>query len=267
MLIEVEQGLQGQRHVETRFVTSLEGAQMVVLVDNIVQRANNIIDTVSQRTDRIILFYSGGKDSIALLHLLSPKFKEVHIVFMYFVKGLHHVDKYLNDAVMRYPNVTLHQIPHWILTYVFQQGLYCNPVPSQKLLKLSHVEQAMRKKLGIDYVVLGMKKADSLNRRLMLKGFDGVSKNNTIYPLDEWTNKDVIKYIEHNKLPKPINYGSKKASSGITFDVEVFRWLRKHYPEDLQKIYHAFPHSKQILFEYDNKISKVRSESDPSVTD
>ena len=49
--------------------------------------------------------------------------------------------------------------------------MYCVPNPKIKLLKLADVDNAMRLKFGIDYVFYGMKKADSMNRRLMLNTY------------------------------------------------------------------------------------------------
>lgn len=62
-----------------------------------------------------------------------------------------------------------------------------------------------------------------------------------------------MRYIEINKLPKPINYGNKKNSSGVGFELEVYLYLRKYYPNDLKKILSVFPLSEKILFDYDNK--------------
>lgn len=42
---------------------------------------------------------------------------------------------------------------------------------------------------------------------------------------------------------------SLKASSGVGFDLDCFKWLEKNYPSDLEKIYKVFPLSKRILFE------------------
>lgn len=50
------------------------------------KKAIDIIETVAKKTDRVILFHSAsGKDSIALLDLISPYFKEVVCAYMYVV--------------------------------------------------------------------------------------------------------------------------------------------------------------------------------------
>lgn len=97
-----------------------------------IDHANEVIASVRQKTDRAILFYSCGKDSEVLLDLMAPHFKEIVCVFMYFVKGLDHIDNYLRAVKARYANVTILQVPHWTLTRVLRCGLYCIPNPQCK---------------------------------------------------------------------------------------------------------------------------------------
>lgn len=225
---------------------------------NILDHAKEVISSVRQKTNRAILFYSCGKDSIALLDLLSKEFDEVVIVFMYFVKGLDHIDIYLKDALKRYPNVKLIQKPHWNLTHVHKAGLYCRYNPDIKLKTIKDIDAEVRIQTGIDWVFYGMKKADSLQRRLMLMGYENEAiseKTQKAYPLSKWKNKEVLKYIEVNNLPKPIIYG-KKASNGVGFNIDFLLWCREHYPGDLDKFYKEFPMSKVILFKHDKNLNE-----------
>lgn len=214
------------------------------------QSAEQSINAVREKTDSVVLFCSLGKDSLVLLDLIAPKFKRVVCVFMYFVKGLEHVERYIRWVKATYPNVEMVQIPHWTLTYAFRAGLYCTPRPNIKLLKLADVVKAIRVRYGLEYCFLGMKKADSMNRRLMLNGYEANNYENKglVFPLAEWTQKEVLAYMKQHQLPEPVRY-SKKASSGVGFDVDCFRWMEKNYPEDLEKIYKVFPLSERILYE------------------
>lgn len=218
---------------------------------NIYQHSQEIINSVREKTNRVILFYSCGKDSIALLDMLSKKFDEVICVFMYFVKDLDHINKYINFSKKVYPNTTFIQKPHYALSYIQRAGLFCTPTKT-RILKLSDIIQSVRLETGIDYVFIGNKQADNMNRRIMLRQYElqGISPQKLVYPLSLWKDKDVLKYIEKHKLPKPIQYGNKR-SNGVTFDIDVFLYLRKNYPNDLQKILSVYPLSEKILFEYD----------------
>lgn len=197
------------------------------------------------------MFCSFGKDSLVLLDLLYPKFDHIVCVFMYFVPGLEHIERWVNWVKTKYPKIEFVQVPHWNLTYILRSGMYCVPNPKIKLLKLADVVSAMRLKYGIYYTFLGMKKADGMNRRLMLKGYANYENEGLCYPLADWTQKDILAYMKQKGLPEPVRY-SKKASGGVGFNLDCFLWLRENYPQDLKKIIQAFPMSERILFEYDN---------------
>lgn len=217
------------------------------------------ITAVRERSDSVIVFCSLGKDSLVTLDLVYPKFERIVCVFMYFVPHLEHIENWVNWVKTRYSKVEFMQVPHWNLSYILRGGLYCVPNPKVKLIKLADVVKAVRLKTGIDIALLGMKKADGMNRRLMLKGYEGESyiHNGCAYPLADWTQKDVLAYMKQARLPEPIRY-SLKASSGTGFNIECFLWLRENYPQDLQKIYKTFPMSERILFEYDNKQNETK---------
>lgn len=185
---------------------------------------------------------------------MAPHFKEIICVFMYFVKDLEHINRYIRWAETKYPNIKIKQVPHWNLTYILRSGTYCVPNPKIKLLKLADVDESIRLQTSINYSFFGMKKADSLNRRLMLNSYGElpISNTNKIYPLADWTNKEVLAYVKQKNIPMPIRY-SEKASGGVGFNLECFLYLRENHPNDLMKITKAFPMSEKILWDYDNK--------------
>ena len=154
-----------------------------------IETANMVIENIRQKSNSCILFCSLGKDSLVLLDMLYPKFDRVVCVFMYFVKDLEHINRWINWVKNRYPKIEFMQVPHWKLTYILRSGLYCVPNPKIKLVKLADVCKAMRLKTGIDYVFLGMKKADGMNRRLMLNTYDEYVNNFNVYPLADFTQK------------------------------------------------------------------------------
>lgn len=219
------------------------------------ESANAVIDNIAGKTDECLLFCSLGKDSLVVLDLIYPKFKRIVCVFMYFVQGLEHVDMYIRYVKARYPNIEFVEAPHWNLTYIFRGGLYCPPNPKVKLLKLADIVNTLRIKYNIEYCFLGMKKADGMNRRLMLNGYaqDFYENKGLVYPLAEWNQKEVLTYMKMHRLPEPVRYG-KNASNGVGFNLDCFLWLRDNYPQDLEKIYEMFPLSRRILYEYDYKL-------------
>lgn len=220
----------------------------------LLERTYKSIDTIRDKTDSAILFCSLGKDSLVLLDLIYSKFERIVCVFMYFVKDLEHINRWVNWMKAKYPKIEFVQIPHWNLTYILRGGLYCVPNPKVKLLKLKDVIESMRLKYGIEYTFLGMKKADGMNRRLMLKGYEGNEYENKglCYPLADWTQKDILSYMKQHNLPEPVRY-SLKASSGVGFNLDCMLWLEKNYPKDLERIYKVFPMAERILWEHNQK--------------
>ena len=218
------------------------------------QEAHNVICGMAEKQSSCIVMCSLGKDSLVTLDLVYPHFERVVCVFMYFVKDLDHINGWIRWVKKKYPKVEFMQVPHWNLTYILRGGLYCVPNPKVKLWNLSKTIEALRLKTNCYYVFLGMKKADGMNRNLMLKGYEpnGYENKGLVYPLASWTQKDVLAYMKHKRLPQPVRYSSK-AGGGVGFSKETFTWLEKHYPQDLEKIYKVFPMSERILFEQNYK--------------
>ena len=219
-----------------------------------IETAKTSIAAVRERSDSCILFCSLGKDSLVLLDMLYPKFERVVCVFMYFVEGLEHIERWVGWVKSKYPKIEFVQIPHWNLTYILRYGMYSVANPKVKILKLADVVKAMRLKYDIHYVFLGMKKADGMNRNLMLKGYEAKNyeNNGMVYPLADWNQRDILAYMRQKRLPQPVRY-SLKASNGVGFNLDCFLWLRENYPQDLEKIYKTFPMSERILWEYDQQ--------------
>lgn len=223
------------------------------------QKAIEVIRLVSSETDRVILFHSAsGKDSIALLNLMAPYFREIVSVYMYLVKDLAHINRYLNYAINKYPNVRFVQVPHYGLgSYIKTGYMGCRQNPKQKKFKMSDITEAIREKYGIQWAFFGFKQSDSMNRRIMLRGDDYElqainRKTMKCYPLSPYHNQDVLAYIKRNDLITPECYGKGGQSSGTNItDINYLLYLRENYPSDLQKVFAQFPLSERLLFEHD----------------
>lgn len=232
---------------------------------------------VREQTNHAVMFHSvNGKDSIALLDMLAKTFDEVTCVFMYFVKGFDHIERVIRRTESRYPNVKFVQIPHLMLSNIKKGGVFCEPDPNVKALGIKDIELAVRKKTGQHFLFSGMKGVDGFMKRMRLKmwGEYFTDTKGTVYPLALWTNKEVLQYIQLHNLQQPVDYsvlenvrvnksGRKHTppSNGIGFDVDVFLWLRKFYPQDLEMIYREYPLSRQILIRYDRE-QEIQRERD-----
>lgn len=217
----------------------------------------NSIKTLSTKTERVILFHSGaGKDSIALLNMLSPYFKEIVCVYMYMVKDLEHINRYIQWAEKKYPNCRFIQTPHYAYYNNKKLGMYGTEQIKYSEWNVAKINEKIQEQTGIEWTVMGFKKNDSMNRRLMLNSYpDSMTseKGRKLYPLSDWNNKQVLAYIQKNRLIEPINYGqANRRSSGTDIeDIAFLTWMRKNYPNDLKKTIAEFPDCERLLFEYD----------------
>lgn len=218
--------------------------------------ANVIVEKIAAKTDRAILFHSAsGKDSIALLDIMAPHFKSVLCVYMYVVKDLRHINRYVRWAERRYPNVRFVQIPHFAL-YSYKRTGYMGMKrdESARAVQLTDITKALRERYGIEWVFFGFKKSDSMNRRLMLTRYEEEAineLNKACYPLSSYKNSDVLGYIRSKGLPAPECYGKGQSSGTSVDDLNYLLFLRDRYPEDLKKVVDSFPLAERVLFEYD----------------
>lgn len=217
------------------------------------EKAANILDTISKETDSIVLFHSlSGKDSIALMDLCYPRFKRVVCVFMYVVPGLRHLKRYISFLKTRYPDVEIIQTKHYALYNYENIGFMgCDVTEGQRQWRLRDIASMVCQAKGIEWSVYGFKQTDSLQRRLMLRGYDqnGIEWDmKKAYPLSEYTNKEVLAYIKAKNLKEPENYGDIARSIGTDIASPIYlRWLRDNYPDDYQRVLNKFPLCRTII--------------------
>lgn len=223
------------------------------------QYATSAIKKIASLTDRAILFHSAsGKDSIALLDLMHPHFKEIVCVFMYTVKDMEHIGRYISWATNRYSNAHFVQIPHYsVFSYIKVGFMGCTKNPKQRKYTLEQLTDEVRNRTGIDWAFFGFKQSDSLNRRLMLRGYEDEAINRKTmkcYPLSKYKNADILRYIDDHYLIHPEKYGGEHQSAGCDItDINYLLYLRQNFPNDLQRLLNAYPLAERILFDNDNK--------------
>ena len=224
--------------------------------------AQQVIEQIAQKTNKVILFHSmSGKDSIALLHLLYPHFDQITCVFMYVVKDLEHITKYMHYINKKYPKARIIQIPHFALfSYIKTGHLGHRQNEKQRLYNLSDLTDNIREKTNIQWAVFGFKQSDSMNRRVMLRTYQDEAineKNKKVYPLSTYKNNDIIEYIKAEKLITPEKYGNSQSSGTDINDLNYLLFLRNHFPNDLKKVIAEFPLVERKLYEYDYERAKT----------
>lgn len=219
------------------------------------ERAKEIIDDIAKETDEIILMHSmSGKDSIALLDLVYPKFKRVVVCFMFIVPNMRHIRRYFLYAKRKYPNIELMQVPHYC-TFSYRKYGYLGMKgnPDQRYWKFNEIVDKIKEKVGIEWVCCGFKQADSLNRRLMLRSYkDGKMAicwaGKKFYPLSTYKNKHIMDYISANNLKQPEWTNKKLLTAGDDIaDYHYLKFLEKEYPDDLELVYESYPACRTII--------------------
>lgn len=227
------------------------------------KKSIDIIEQVSKQTNSVVLFHSAsGKDSIALLDLLHPYFDEIVCVYLYVVKDLAHINRYINFAIAKYPKCKFIQMPHFVLASYIKSGyMGCKQNEKQKQYSMADLTDIVREKYGIDWAFFGFKQSDSMNRRLMLRTYEDEAicvKSKKCYPLSSYKNSDVLEYINTHNLPKPESYGKAQSSGTNITDINYLLFLRENYPDDLKKVFRHFPLVERILFEYDYESTQAK---------
>lgn len=225
-------------------------------------RAQQIIEQIAQKTSKVILFHSmSGKDSIALLNLLYPHFDKVVCVFMYVVKDLDHIARYMHYINKKYPKAQIIQIPHFSLfSYIKTGYLGHTQNEKQRLYTLANLTDNIREKTNIDWAVFGFKQSDSMNRRVMLRTYQDEAineKNKKVYPLSTYKNADIIEYIKAEKLITPEKYANSQSSGTDITDLHYLLYLRNLYPNNLKKIINEFPLVERKLYEHNYETAKT----------
>lgn len=214
---------------------------------NIFKKTFEKLTELSFRTDTIIVSYSGGKDSLAVLDMCSKVFERVICFYMYLVPGLQCVEAQLDFARQRY-NVQILQYPHWLLFKLLKNMVYCPQYPEFKDIKeirIKDIYAAVRKDTGVKYIATGAKRADSLWRRRYTTTASETHKD-VIMPLLEWNKFDVLAYLRHNDIPIPESSGI--FASGIDLSSVSLNFLYEKHPEDFKLLCKLFPYAEAVIW-------------------
>lgn len=220
--------------------------------NNPLKHTVSVLDFLRLQTDTVILFYSGGKDSLVLLDILYKNEFKIYLAFMYFIPDLYHIEKYIDWAVQKY-QVYIKKYQHWMISHYFNDNFFrLHTEVKMPIITLSDIEKRVKLDFKCEWVINGCKQNDSLHRRIMLRQLFLESielKSHRVYPLSKWSKQNCIQYIKQYRLPVPINYGSATNSSGLDLKADILRWVQKNYPDDLVKILNVFPLAETLLWQ------------------
>jgi phosphoadenosine phosphosulfate reductase len=197
-------------------------------------------------TDSALLMFSTGKDSCACMDLAAPHFKRIIPVFLYFVKGISYKERLIAWYSSHYGR-DFFQMPR---VEDLSRQLSVGTYQRSGAMKLPRVKQwevdaYLRRRFNVSWIIYGYKRQDSLERRGIINSncieCDGVDiRNRKIYPLANWSNREVIAYLKQKRLPLPVDYqyGFRDIN---TFKGPALLWLYRNFPEDYELVKAQYP--------------------------
>lgn len=217
-------------------------------------RLLHAIQTAATVTDRVLVAFSGGKDSIVTLDLCMKHFKHVEVFFMYQVKGLAFQEATLRHYEKRY-GITIHRIPHFEMSQFLRYGVFSAPDPDVPIVSCADMHWFMRGITGEFWIASGERIADSFVRRTFLKESGTLDhKIGRIYPVAEWKKAEILAYIRQHQL----FLGPETRVLGFSFQslrgAELAK-IRDKFPDDFARICRVFPLAEASIkkVEYGNQ--------------
>ena len=197
-----------------------------------------MIDTADKinaflKNDGLIVMFSTGKDSIVMSDILIKKYQvKMQFVFLYFVQGLE-IKQRIIDYYERLWHIEIRQEPHY--------GALS--LKTGKKYKMSDIEHGLRKQFDISYIAQGIRRDESLARRGMLAHLpDGIDeRNKKVYPIADYSAKQVMTYCKLNRLMLPVEYQHGWKHDFSVPDIEGLVYLKNNFPSDYAKVINEFP--------------------------
>lgn len=216
-----------------------------------------LLGRVRERTDRILVGMSGGKDSIVTLDVCVDAFGagNVECFFMRLVPNLRVEMTPLETVCARY-KVKLHTLPHWNLSQLIRRSfLRHNTKGANKtpVVKQKDVELALKARTGIRWIAYGHRQHESLVRLAMLRNNGGFDlRGQRVYPIHDWATKDVYAWMRRKRvpIPRPIAAKKKGQSGGIDLTPFGLCWLEAKHPDDFARLTEMFPLAPSAVFSF-----------------
>ena len=213
------------------------------------QKVRKSVEMIKARAliSNIIIGLSGGKDSLCLCELAKMAGVKSPCYFnMEFLPGLRVQRDMLEYACQRF-NINYDDIlkvpsEHYIKSMHYSAYTWYSPKANKTFPNCSRTD-VFRSVAGRlkGTVITGVKKADGMMMTRMINNNRGVC----LYPMADWTLKDVFSFMEIRKIKIPEL--TKKGCRGVGLEYGDLKFIADNYPDDYEKITSVFPFAPVIL--------------------
>ena len=221
---------------------------------HLVSSARELLKLVRRQTGALLIPFSAGKDSSAVLDLAVDLFPRVQPYYLYRVAGLAVMEGSLRRTEVRY-GLSIVRLPHPDLSEVFANALlqphWTSLDVAPRKVTMPEVEAYVRAETGIDWVASGKRCSDSLPRRAALRQCGGIDfDGRRCYPVWLWNRRDVLSYLAAKRIPTPLEFG-RKEQGGLDFHLTTMRFLKENHPDDWQRYCRVFPFAEAAILSAD----------------
>lgn len=210
----------------------------------ILEETQKKFEELAKKSNKCLVAYSGGKDSMVVLDYAVRYFKEVSAFFMFWVPGLEVEETKIAQAEQRY-GIAIERYPHWFLSRSKRQGQYCNKDDNYPEWSIDDVYEIAMNDAGVDFLITGARAADSPTRRRYMGAHKG-KKDYVVYPIVGWVKYDVLGYLKMRNLPIPESSGG--TATGIDTSIKSILWLHDNHPEDFKRVLEHFPYIEAAVW-------------------
>lgn len=213
-------------------------------------------------TRRVIVSYSGGKDSAVTLDLCSRYFENVYVFRMYYVPGLsfhRSMARWIDD---RY-GLNIFDVPHFMTSSFLRYGTFRLPDLDVPIVTIKEIYDYVREYFGAWWIAGGERIKDSIWRNAMLKRSGSIDDmRGRFFPVAYWSKSEIERYIRRKK----IKISPESHILGYSFRSlmpKELESLKTYYPEDYRKIQSWFPMVEasrvqgRMMGMNENKVSEI----------
>lgn len=208
----------------------------------------------------VILGMSRGKDALATWCALADHDITVIPVHLDLIPGLQFVD----DDIARLEDhfgQRIHRLPHpgfyrWLTNLVYQPPERCAVIEAANLNAYDYAElwEAFRADQNLDpdtWIAIGTRSADSIHRRMSWqKHGPWRPKTREVWAIGDWKIADVRACLAAHNVQLGVDYAwFKRSFDGI--DYRFLEPLRRHAPDDYQRVLDWFPLADLAIWRHD----------------